>query len=73
MSLIVVFFWAVHDENFNFEMADNKKKVRVSVPLTCTNLVLSYAAIWSLALEVGFSLFQEGLGPLVGVLGLEDV
>ena len=49
-------FWTVYDENFNFETTDNKKKVQVSGTLTCTNLVLSYAAIWSLALEVRLSL-----------------
>ena len=56
MSFIVTFFWAVHNENFNFEMADNKKKVQGSGTLPCTNLVLSYAAIWLLALEVRLSL-----------------
>ena len=65
-------FWTVYDENFNFETTDNKKKVQVSGADLHT-LVLSYAAIWSLALEVGFSLLEEGLGPLVGVLGLEDI
>jgi len=69
----VIFFWTVHDENLNFETTDNKKKVQVSGTLTCTNLVLSYAAIWLLALEVGLSLLKEGLGPLVGVLCLEDI